>query len=394
MSRNRGHSPFSYLTVFLLLFIPGIAVAQKPANWCGTMEVLERLQREDPSLSSRMVEIENAIQAEITRERHRAPPIGPILVIPVVVHVVYSQQSQNIPESQILSQINVLNEDYRRFIGTPGHNTNPVGDDTRLEFRLAQRNPQGRVTGGIIRKSTNVREFTDDDKVKFASKGGSNAWDSTKYLNIWVCNLGNKLLGYATFPGAKPDVDGVVVTYTAFGDKVGSVKYPFDQGRTTTHEVGHWLNLWHTFQGGCKNDNCTKDGDRCCDTPPVAVATSGCPPSRDSCSVRTQTENYMDYTDDRCMNLMTMDQTGRVHATIKTVRKGLSSSPGLENYNFTLEGLHKGDYSYVSSDTVKAVRSFSVPSTSSVTVRAKKGVSLQAGVQIAVGARFNVSVWK
>ena len=178
---------------------------------------------------------------------------------------------------------------------------------------MAQRTPSGAATTGIERKSTTTPSFSLDDKVKFTTSGGLNAWDASKYLNIWTCNLSKDLLGYATFPGGSPSVDGVVVLFSSLP---GGTASPYNLGRTATHEVGHWLNLYHTFQGGCST-NAATGGDAVADTPAEKSPAYGCPLGRNSCpsiAGDDPTTNYMDYTDDACMTNFTNGQKVRAKA--------------------------------------------------------------------------------
>src|SRR5205085_4885972 len=172
-----------------------------------------------------------------------------LITIPVVIHIVYNTPQQNISDDQAFSQIGILNKDYRRLnndtVNTPAP-FKPLGADIQVEFCMARRDPGGNPTLGITRTQTNVTTFGLDDAVKFTSSGGIDGWDRNRYLNIWVCNLGNNLLGYALYPGGPPATDGVVILYTAFGTG-GVAAPPYNLGRTATHEVGHWLNLIHIW---------------------------------------------------------------------------------------------------------------------------------------------------
>jgi predicted Zn-dependent protease len=232
-----------------------------------------------------------------------------VIVVPVVVHVLYNNNDQNIPDQQVLSQIVSLNNDYRRLnadtINTPAP-FKSVAADTRIQFCLAKVDPQGRLTTGIIHKYTNQAQFLADDQMKYSSKGGDDAWDATKYLNIWVCNLFGRTLGYAVLPGSPLEKDGVVITYSAFGT-MGNVSAPYNKGRTTTHEIGHWLGLKHLWG----DSQCGDDG--IADTPPQETSNSYCPsfPHLSSCSINSYGDmfmDYMDFTDDACMNMFTQGQ--------------------------------------------------------------------------------------
>jgi hypothetical protein len=193
-----------------------------------------------------------------------------------------------------------------------------LASDCEINFCLAQRTPAGTATTGIVRKSTTVTAFTTNDFMKFNANGGDAIWDASKYLNIWVCNMSGGILGYAQFPGGPVATDGVVINYTAFGT-TGTAAAPFNKGRTATHEVGHWLNLFHIW--GDDGNACT-GSDLVNDTPNQADENYGCPsfPSV-SCSNGANGDmfmNYMDYTDDACMFMFSAGQKARIDALFIT----------------------------------------------------------------------------
>ncbi|MDF2436075.1 MAG: hypothetical protein K0Q95_451 [Bacteroidota bacterium] len=292
-----------------LTMIGAISTAQ--VRRCGSMENLERLKLEDPALESRMVQIENATQQFINTPQRG---MNAIVNIPVVVHVVYNTASQNISDAQIQSQLAVLNEDFRRLnadrANTPAAFA-ATAADPEITFCLATKDPNGAATTGIIRKSTTVTSFSDNDGVKYSSSGGDNAWPAGSYLNIWVCNLGGGLLGYAQFPGGPAATDGVVMLYSAFGRGYSTLA-PYNKGRTATHEVGHWLNLRHIWgDASCGSDLVS-------DTPTQQTSNYSCPayPHKTCGNTSSGDEfmNYMDYTDDACMNMFSQGQKSRMQA--------------------------------------------------------------------------------
>lgn len=308
----------------------GSAIAQN-GRVCGTMQRLDELKAQDPSLEQRMSDIESHTQNFINNNG-MPKAAGVLYTIPVVVHVLYNTATQNISDAQIMSQINVLNADFRKLNAdaslVPSAFTS-LAADAQIEFCLAQQTPTGAATTGIVRKSTTVTSFTSNDNVKRTANGGDDAWDATKYLNLWVCNLGGGLLGYAQFPGGAVATDGVVINYTAFGN-TGTAAAPYGLGRTATHEVGHWLNLRHIWgDASCGNDQVT-------DTPTQSTSNYGCPAfPHVTCSNGPNGDmfmNYMDYTDDACMYMFTAGQKARMMALFATggSRVGLTTSNGCQ----------------------------------------------------------------
>jgi len=225
---------------------------------CGTMDVLQRQMEESPGLSRKMNDIERITQECIQRSRNNNERIDGTVTIPVVVHVIYQTDEQNISDAQILSQIEVLNKDFRRT-NTDANDVWSQASDTEIEFCMATTDPNGNSTNGITRKFVDRSSWGANDAMKNASQGGVNAWSASAYLNMWVCNIGGGILGYAQFPGGDASTDGVVISPQFFGT-TGSVQAPFNGGRTTTHEVGHWLNLRHIWgDGGCGVDDFITD---------------------------------------------------------------------------------------------------------------------------------------
>jgi hypothetical protein len=251
---------------------------------------------------------------------------GRLIRIPVVVHVVHRTAAEKISDAQVKSQIAVLNRDFRAK--NADKSKVPAGwkslvSDAKIEFALAKRDPNGKATSGITRTATTVTEFAPDNTVKSRRTGGTDAWPTDRYLNIWVCNLGDDLLGYAQFPGGPAKTDGVVILFSAFGSR-GRVDPPFNKGRTATHEVGHFLGLRHIW--GDRND-CSGD-DFVADTPAAGAANMGKPRfPHISCNNGPDGDmfmNYMDYVDDAAMFMFTVGQAARMNATLAGPRKKLA----------------------------------------------------------------------
>ena len=304
---------------------------------CATTEYEKFLQEKNPK---RMTDAQFEVWVTPLIRRYAAmrttSQSSGIITIPVVVHVIHNGQAvgtaPNITDAQIQSQITVMNQDYRKMTGTPGYNTNPVGADTQIQFALAQQDPNGNPTNGIDRVSLCQTSWSDtevDSTVKPAT-----IWDPTQYMNMWTVQFtGNTLLGYAQFPdnnftttdpnylaglntsGGSANTDGVVSNYDVFGsnaynDGTFLLNATYDKGRTMTHEVGHWLGLRHIWgDSACGNDFCA-------DTPVHHDANYGCPSpiplSCNSTTVYEMIDNYMDYTDDLCMDVFTQNQKDRI----------------------------------------------------------------------------------
>ncbi|MBO2010358.1 M43 family zinc metalloprotease [Hymenobacter negativus] len=286
---------------------------------CGTMEVLSAQLAADPAQAQRMAAIEAHTQRMLANPGLQRTTAGTI-IIPVVVHVLYSTAAQNISDAQVQSQIAVLNEDYRKLNADAGNTPSiyaGLAADVNVQFVLAKRDPSGAATIGIIHKATKTTSWRTDDAVKKSKRGGDDPWDATKYLNLWACNLGQGLLGYAQFPGGPTATDGVVILYSAFGSRAkyaaGTYTTTYDLGRTATHEVGHWLNLRHIW--GDDNGACT-GSDLVADTPNQGAENYGCPafPHVSCSNSGDMSMNYMDYTDDRCMYMFSAGQSTRMNA--------------------------------------------------------------------------------
>ena len=325
-----------HLFMALMLWSSLTSLAGNGYVRCSSSEVLARQLKEDPSLKQKMDQIEQFTNSYISQKAVQrlsgssaANAVTATVTIPVVFHVVYNTTAQNVSDAMIQNQLAVLNAD---FAGTntdisalPSVFSGLKAGNTGIQFCLAQRTPAGAAATGIVRKSTTVTSFSSNDAVKKSSTGGSDAWDATKYLNIWVCNLGGGLLGYAQFPGGTAATDGVVVLYSSLP---GGSAAPYNKGRTATHEVGHWLNLRHIWgDASCGNDLVS-------DTPTQQTSNNGCPSfPHVTCSNGANGDlfmNYMDYTDDACMYMLTTGQSARMNALFATggSRVGLVTSLG------------------------------------------------------------------
>ena len=281
-------------------------VSSAQGKGCRTYEVLQEQLKADPSLQKRMNEIESFTDKFVhDPAAYRLLPDG-TLELPVVVNLLYNKPEENISDRQINSQIDVLNEDFsatnKDLFSTSTYNSVKSGN-TKIKFVLEK----------VVRKYTTITAFYTDNAMKNSRRGGIDATSPETTLNIWVCNMGGGILGYAQFPGGNKATDGVVITTLAFGRGNNYDLYEdYDKGRTATHEVGHYFNLSHIW------------GDRKCgddhvdDTPLHPTYNFGCPaPNKiSSCDGSIEmTMNYMDYTDDACMYMFTKGQALRMQAT-------------------------------------------------------------------------------
>lgn len=314
-----------------LLAIVGQTYAQQLQ--CGTSEKMHQQLQADPDMQATRTQIEDFTQRWV--EDHALDAERTVYTIPVVVHVVYRTASQNISDAQVISQIDVLNEDYRKMntdvTGVPSVWTNRVAD-CEIQFALAERTPDGFETNGITRTETEVVSWNGSDDVKFTSLGGHDVWDPSRYLNIWVCNIGGGLLGFAYQPGITPSLDGVVIGYKYFG-REGTLNSTYDLGRTATHEIGHYFNLDHLWGAGGVNTNCTAD-DGVSDTPKQQEPNYGCSTTypHETCGTGVNSDmfnNYMDYGNDECLFFFTTGQKNRMLAALNGPRSGLKTSNGL-----------------------------------------------------------------
>ncbi len=291
---------------------------------CGTDYFLEQQILKDPSLQN------VAEQNWILSDGPSSQPEGAraVKIIPVVFHVFHDGEEGNISYDQILSAMDMINQDFRRT-NSDASSTRaifaPYAADSEIEFRLATIDPNGDCTKGVVRQDIGFNSFDAGENVKPLSR-----WPSNQYFNIWVVNSINSagvpgiILGYAQFPGTGNwSSYGVIIR----NDRIGNIGTATTGDRTLTHEIGHCLNLLHTFQSGCGN-SCNNSGDRVCDTPPSANSTQVCDLNQNLCTndiigtsvyssdVADQIENYMSYND--CQNMFTLGQKNRMENALNS----------------------------------------------------------------------------
>jgi hypothetical protein len=329
--------------LFVLSLISPVLVQAQSAP-CATMENHEAHLNSDPSLRAAFEATQRAIAEAQQVESQKTS--SNVVTIPVVVHVVHSGQAygvdENIPVEQIMSQLDVLNRDFRRknadSVDLPVQFAG-LGGDTEVEFCLARFDPTGYPTSGIKRYQYGQTNWDRPDIETILKP--QTIWDRDKYLNIWIVRFGGDLAnlsvqGYAQFPGMAANTDGVVISYRAFGT-TGNVAPSLNEGRTTVHEIGHWLGLFHIWgddQDDPVQDQCLGD-DQVGDTPNQQTEYYLCPNwPQSSCSSFDMYMNYMDYTDGSCQNIFTKGQCDRMRATLNTDRSSILNAATACDYTF------------------------------------------------------------
>ena len=314
--------------VLALILMANSSFAQEQTR-CGIDYIYSTKAAENPAV---------AAEREAFRQQRAHADANPIenraatRIIPVVFHVLHQNGSENISKEQIQSAITQLNQDYS-LTNTDAGNLRSiftsVQANAEIEFRLANKDPQGNCTDGIVRIYSAYTNDGDDEDIKSVSR-----WPNTKYLNIWVIKSipsdepGFITLGYAYLPDVVnwgPELDGIVMR----SDRVGTIGTSNGTGRTLTHEIGHYLGLDHTFSGGCSGS-----GDGVSDTPKAADANFGCDYSTNSCTNESpdkpdMIENYMDYSNDNCQVAFTNGQKNIFNSTFSDERASLISNSNL-----------------------------------------------------------------
>ncbi len=316
----------------LCSFQAAISQAQNPSNPCAA-DYWRAIQLQDPALFQQNEAFEQQVLQVFQQKNSSTTPTENVLTIPVVVHIVHDNGVENLSDAQVQQAITWLNQ----ALANQGNFNQGSGANTGIQLCLAQRTPDNLPTNGITRDQsplTVMQMETQDQQVK-----NLNRWKPKDYVNIWVvrsiCSniYGCNVYGYANYPFAHgSNTDGIVME-SAYLAELGKIA-------GLAHEVGHYLGLYHTFEGGCSNNNCLVNGDRICDTPPdQSTASVPCGEFFSSCSTDTQSGpfttdqpdmswNFMDYGILACFHDYTADQSTRMNATLEGIRKSLLESKG------------------------------------------------------------------
>ena len=318
---------------FLLCFV--IVHAQRT---CATSIKMNELFEKDTKFKEHHKEVMNYIRnpESVNSLFKKRTTAATVVTIPVVFHILYKNDTENVSDEQIMSQLTVLNTDYRKlnadFSSVVPNAFQSFGADMQIQFCIATKTPSGTPTTGIVRKSVSSSFVLEDS---YYTANGDASWDTTKYLNIWVGSFSDtSLLGFADFPSsAGQSDDGLCVSFDAFGT-TGTATTPFNKGRTTTHEIGHYFGLDHPW--GDDDSSCGSSGnsDGISDTPATNGPYQGCPNFPNNANACATTSNgsmfmnYMDYVDDGCMAFFTNGQKTVVQNTLSSSRLSLLSSSG------------------------------------------------------------------
>lgn len=324
-----------WLLPALLLLLPAFSLW---AQRCTSQERLAQYLQAHPAAGVARAESER-YSRQWTEGLPYAVQPRTVVVIPVVFHVVWAIPPDNISNEQIQSQLLALNKDFRLLNNTNGLIPaffQPLAADLEIVFCLAQRTPEGLPTDGIVRAQTNWPFIGDRiaggrKAITNPDDGGSAAWDPSRYINIWV---GRRQFfpAEAAFPGASmAEEDGIIID-PRFVGTVGSAasNQPYHLGRTLTHEMGHYFNLYHLWGPG-QPGSCTQS-DEVADTPLQSKTyLNECPVHPQiTCGTADMFMNFMNYTEDACMAMFSLGQKSRVWAALLLSRQGLLESDGCQ----------------------------------------------------------------
>ena len=307
---------------------------------CAVPKLLEEREKKYPELSTQQFEKWITDKQKLRKNTSQRDQIT-LVQIPVVFHIIHNGEpigtGGNLLKSRIDRQLETLNEDFNRLNEDASETLlefQEVAASFEIEFIYAKQSPDGFETNGIVRIPGSQANYGYGERAILSSES---YWPAEDYLNIWVADLANGSLGWAEFPVSNLQgleeasnnrlIDGVTLDYVYFGDNPNSPSFE-SKGRTATHEMGHFFGLRHIWgDGGCSAD------DFCQDTPASNSSSTGCNLSKTTCESLDMVQNFMDYTNDACMNIFTNDQKSRVRTVVENSprRKSLTESKGLEN---------------------------------------------------------------
>lgn len=338
-------------------FFSVCSLSAQHSNWCGTMNLLQQQNDNNPAAQKAYDDfLESSIKFDQDYQAGKisaARAIADTVYVPVVFHIIHNGDAvgvgENITDAQILSQIDAINEDFALQNSNAANipaEFKALAGSTKIKFCMAIFDPQGNVTTGIVRHNMGQVDW-DQTPIEQQLKP-STIWDRNKYLNIWSVRMGgtlasNGVLAYSQFPsawGGSANTDGIVARFNTIG-RTGSLLAGYDKGRTLGHEVGHWFGLYHIWgddQGKCAGQS-GAGSDNISDTPDQGDQYFGCPAyPQMSCSTSNMFMNYMDYTNDDCRNMFTLEQCTKMQNIIKTQnsRKGLLTASTKCFYNVDL----------------------------------------------------------
>ena len=311
-----------------LLFLLLISFDASAQSWhCGSDNHNQQLEQLHPELKYHNILYESIYQTDILQQHNKKKRQASVL--PVVFHVIHNNGPENIPDNRIIQALDWLNASFENSLPY-----NAGGFNTGISFCLANQSPDGAITNGINRRVsslTRLNKDVEDQNLKDLIR-----WETKDYINIWIVdqissNNGNNTVGYANLPGGHgSSYDGIVIEANAVGlNKSSNI--------VLTHEMGHYLGLYHTFEQGCLNDDCLAQGDRVCDTPPDQVNHEGsCSVPVNSCMTDSDSgfssdqedldDNFMDYNTVSCINYFTEGQSDRMNFFIDNARNSLLNS--------------------------------------------------------------------